>query len=104
MAVSQVTFSSTNVLRFLLFLAALYTLYFTKSLLIPLVLALLIALLLNPLVSFLKKWKIPRTVSSVLLLITSISGIVLLTSELMGPFQKWAQALPEYCQVSVTGL
>ncbi|MEZ5490475.1 MAG: AI-2E family transporter [Gammaproteobacteria bacterium] len=96
MAATRMTFTSTNVLRFLLVLATLYTLYFAKSLLIPLVLALLIALLLSPLVTLLKSAMVPRSISSVIVLVAVFGSITLLTIELAGPFQKWAQALPEF--------
>ena len=56
-------------LQGLLCLAVLYTLYFASTLLIPLVLALLLALPLYPLVHFLRRFYIPRAISGVLLLV-----------------------------------
>ena len=49
-----------KVLVALLFLAAIYTLYFASTLLIPLVLAALLALPLYPLVQYLRRFYIPR--------------------------------------------
>lgn len=85
----------TVALYCLLALAVLYTLYFARSLLIPVVVALLFSLLLSPLVNALKRFHIPRSVSAIVLL-TCIGGpIGLLGVELAEPAQKWAKRLPE---------
>lgn len=82
-------------LPWLLGLALLYTLYFARSLLMPMVVALLLALLLSPLVSVFKRFHVPRTISA-LILLTAIGGpVVLLGSELTEPARKWIQLLPE---------
>ena len=47
----------------LLTLALLYTLYFAKSLLMPILVALLFSLLLSPLVALFRRFYIPRTLS-----------------------------------------
>lgn len=79
----------------LLALALLYTLYFAKSLLMPLVVALLFALLLSPLVAVMKRLYVPRTLSA-LLLICAIGGpFTLLAIELAEPAHKWFKQLPE---------
>jgi len=79
----------------LLALALLYTLYFAKSLLMPIVVALLFSLLLSPLVTLFKRFYIPRTVSAILLL-TMIGGpVTLLAIELAVPAQKWLVQLPK---------
>ena len=79
----------------LLGLALLYTLYFARSLLMPVVVALLLALLLSPLVSIFKRFHVPRTISA-LILLTAIGGpVVLLAGELAEPAKKWIQLLPE---------
>ncbi|MFT6927975.1 MAG: putative PurR-regulated permease PerM [Psychromonas sp.] len=79
----------------LLALALLYTLYFAKSLLIPIVVALFFSLLLSPLVTLFKRFYIPRAVSAILLL-TMIGGpVTILAIELAGPSQKWLSELPQ---------
>lgn len=86
---------TNRILLWLLVLASLYTLNFASSLLIPIVVALLVALLLSPLVGILKRMHVPRTISA-LILITSIGGpLVLLGAELAEPAKKWVQLLPE---------
>tara|TARA_R110002110_G_scaffold110071_4_gene274490 strand:- start:116446 stop:117630 length:1185 start_codon:yes stop_codon:yes gene_type:complete len=86
---------SSQAFRCLLALALLYTVYFAQSLLKPLVVALLFALLLSPLVKLFKRFHIPRTISAVLLLSMIGGPLVLLASQLAEPAQRWAQAIPE---------
>ena len=85
----------TIMLYWLLALALLYTLYFAKSLLMPIVVALLFSLLLSPLVTIFKRFYIPRTISAMLLL-TLIGGpFTILAIELAEPSQKWLSQLPQ---------
>tara|TARA_R110002050_G_scaffold9504_2_gene33456 strand:+ start:30845 stop:32032 length:1188 start_codon:yes stop_codon:yes gene_type:complete len=79
----------------LLTLALLYTLYFAKSLLMPILVALLFSLLLSPLVALFRRFYIPRTLSAILLL-TMIGGpVTILAIELAIPAQKWLAQLPK---------
>lgn len=94
-AVAQRPAPNGQVLRWLLALALLYTLYFARSLLIPLVVALFVAALLGPLVNLLKRFHIPRSVSA-LVLLTCIGGpIGLLGVALAEPAQTWFGRLQE---------
>lgn len=79
----------------LLGLGLLYTLYFARTLLVPIVVALLLALLLSPLVALLKRLYIPRSISAVLILCAIGGPFTLLTMELAEPAQKWAKRIPE---------
>ncbi|MDU0353840.1 AI-2E family transporter [Paraglaciecola aquimarina] len=81
--------------NWLLLLAIIYTLYFAQSLIIPLVLAILIALLLNPLVTNLSKMHIPRAISSVVLLAMLTTPFTIIGVELIEPAQKWAKLIPK---------
>lgn len=85
----------TRVLRWLLALALLYTLYFAKTLLLPMVVALLFALLLSPLVGVFKRFHVPRTVSALILLMAIGVPLGLLGTQLAEPAKKWVQLLPE---------
>ncbi|MBA6413412.1 AI-2E family transporter [Parahaliea sp. F7430] len=87
--------ASQVVLYCLLALATLYTLYFAKTLLMPIVVALLFALLLSPLVALLKRFYIPRSVSAILLLACIGGPIAALGIGLAEPAEKWLQRLPE---------
>ncbi len=94
-AVAQRPAPNGQALRWLLALALLYTLYFARSLLIPLVVALFVAALLGPLVNLLKRFHIPRSVSA-LVLLTCIGGpIGLLGVALAEPAQTWFGRLQE---------
>lgn len=83
------------VTRWLLGLAVLYTLYFAQSLMLPLLFTGLIALLLSPMVTLLKTFHVPRSISSFLFLGLLIAPFTFLGIELAEPAQKWAQMLPK---------
>lgn len=87
--------SWSTALYALLFLAGMYTLYFAASLLIPIVLALLLALQLSPVVATLKRFYVPRAISAALLLIAIGGPFTLLGMELVEPAQKWIKRVPE---------
>jgi len=79
----------------LIVLALLYTLYFARLFLIPIVFALLLNFLLSPLIRLLGRFRIKPPFGAtivVLLLITAISGAVY---QLAGPAQGWAAIAPE---------
>jgi predicted PurR-regulated permease PerM len=82
-------------IKWILFLAVIYTLYFAQSLIIPLVLTILIALLLSPLVTLLKRIHVPRSISSIALLAMLITPFTLIGLELIEPAQKWAKLIPK---------
>lgn len=82
-------------IKWLLFFAVLYTLYFAQSLIIPLVLTILVALLLSPLVAMCKRVHIPRTISSLVLLSMLATPFALIGVELIEPAQKWAKLIPK---------
>lgn len=79
----------------LLALALLYTLYFAKSLLMPIVVAMLFSLLLSPMVALFKRFYVPRTLSAILLLAMIGGPVTVLVINLAEPAQKWGAQLPE---------
>ena len=85
----------TRGLYALLFLAVVYTLYFASSLLIPIVIALLLALQLSPVVTFLRRFYVPRAISAALLLVAIGGPFTILGMELVEPAQKWIERVPE---------
>ena len=87
--------TATRPLRWLLGLALLYTLYFAKTLLMPVVVAGLFTLLLGPVVAWLKSRHVPRTLSAVLLLCAIGGPFTLLAIELSEPAQRWVKQVPE---------
>lgn len=85
----------TRALSALLFLALVYTLYFASSLWIPIAIALLLALQLSPIVTFLQRFYVPRPVSAALLLVAIGGPFTLLGMQLVEPAQKWIERVPE---------
>ncbi len=78
----------------LLALAVFYTLYFAKTLFLPIVVAALFSLLLSPLVSLFKRFYIPRVLSALLFLAMIGGPFLLLGIQLAEPVQKWGQRIP----------
>lgn len=76
-------------------LALFYTLYFARSILLPVALALFFSFLLRPLVRLLKSVRVPEYVSAALILIAILAvagfGIV----NLSGPALEWVDKAPE---------
>lgn len=76
-------------------LAVFYTMYFAKSLLIPIVLALLFNLLLAPIVRALRSYlRVPEGLGAALVLLALIGGIGAAFYGLSGPAALWLDELP----------
>nr|WP_240732656.1 MULTISPECIES: AI-2E family transporter [Dyella] len=82
------------VLNILAALALLYTVTLAKALLIPLLLAAFIGLALNPIVATGARWRIPRWLSAVVLMVALISGIVAGIASLSQPALEWFHQAP----------
>lgn len=82
-------------IKCLLALAILYTLYFAQTLILLILFTALIALLLSPWVSLLKRLYIPRALSAVILLTLLVMPFSFLVVELAEPIQKWAKLVPK---------
>ena len=82
-------------LYWLLALAVMYTMYFAKTLFLPVVVAALFALLLSPLVGVFKRFHVPRVLSALLLLALIGVPFTLLGVQLAEPAEKWATRIPE---------
>jgi len=76
-------------------LASFYTLYFCRSLLLPLVLAVLLSLLLSPVVRGLKRLHIPEPLGAGLVLLTVLGSVGFGIYELSGPAVDWMQRAPQ---------
>ena len=84
-------------------IAGLYAVYFIGRLVIPFIIAFLIALVLNPIVEFLEmKTKLPRAyavIVAILLVTGVISGIIaLLVNEIVQGFAYMSSVMPEHYQ------
>ncbi len=79
----------------LMVLAVLYTLYFARALVLPVVLALLLALLLTPIVRFFdRKLHLPPAVGAGVVLLSLLASIALAIVFAVQPAASWIQALP----------
>ena len=78
----------------LFLLAVFYTIYFVRSLLLPLVLALLLSYLLRPIVRGLARIKIPPLVGAALLLLTLVGALGYGASFLTAPAAGWIEKAP----------
>lgn len=78
----------------LFLLALFYTMFFLRSLLLPIVLALLLSYLLRPIVRGLAKIKIPTHLGSALLLLSLVGAIGYGASFLAAPAAGWLEKAP----------
>jgi len=79
----------------LFILAVFYTIYFMRSILLPIVLALLLSYLFRPVVRGLAKLKIPLSVSAAFILIALLALVGYGISALATPAVGWLQKAPE---------
>lgn len=82
-------------LPYLAILATLYTIYFAKFILLPIVMAAFFALFTSPLVSRLEKLYLPRSLSTVIVLSGVISALTLVAMLFTNPAQHWWDKLPD---------
>jgi len=91
--------SDTRLIRSLLIglfvLAAVYALYFARDFFMPVVLAFLLALMLTPIVRFLKKRGVPEALSATLLMLMSVLALASAGYFLSGPIAQLANDAPE---------
>lgn len=78
----------------ILFLMVMYTLYFAASLVIPIVLALLLNLVFAPVVKCLDKFRIPRTLSALLVMLSVAAIMVAGLYALAAPASDWMKKAP----------
>ncbi|GAA0852085.1 AI-2E family transporter [Aliiglaciecola litoralis] len=86
---------AVRLLSVLVGLATLYTFYYAQTLLVPAVFSVLVALLLSPLVSRLETVHVPRTISSIVLLMLLVMPFSFLGAELSEPIQRWMKLIPQ---------
>jgi predicted PurR-regulated permease PerM len=76
-------------------LALLYTAFAARAFLVPLVLALLLAFLFNPVVRGLERLRLPRSVSAAAIVLAVVGTIALGGYSLSGPAAAWIARAPE---------
>ena len=76
-------------------LALLAAVYVAAEIVLPLVLAVVLKLLLQPVMRLLERWHVPRILAALLLISAVFGTIVGLGAALAGPASTWAAKLPE---------
>lgn len=79
----------------LFILALFYTLYLASSFVLPIVMAILFALLLKPVVRLLHRLHIPDTFGALLVLSSFIGALILIASLLFEPAVAWIETAPQ---------
>ncbi|MFZ0389791.1 MAG: AI-2E family transporter [Calditrichia bacterium] len=79
----------------LLLISIFYTLYFAKSFFMPIVLAVLLSWMLQPVVRILKRFHIPDALGGALILLMVAVLLGYSVFKLSGPASKWAQSVPQ---------
>jgi predicted PurR-regulated permease PerM len=76
-------------------LGALAAIYVASSIILPVVLAFVLKLILQPAVGVLERMRVPRAIGALLPILLVIGGLVGLVAALSGPAATWAKRLPE---------
>lgn len=82
-------------LQTLAVLAILYTAYLCRSILFPIILALVINLVLKPLVLRLSRWRIPEALGAAVILTGAVGVFAVIGVTLWNPAVSWIQSAPE---------
>lgn len=82
----------------LLLLAIGYTLWFARPVLLPVTVAVLLKLLLNPLVRVLSQRRIPEPVGAALVLLVFLALLAIGAAQLLAPAKAWIDALPQHME------
>jgi predicted PurR-regulated permease PerM len=79
----------------LLVLAIIATLYLAKTLLLPIVSALVLGTMLSPAASFMQRRHIPRPLGAVVIVLGTFSAFALIIGLISAPLLEWTSRLPE---------
>ena len=75
-------------------IAALYAFRFARPFLVPIVLAVLFALLLSPVVGWLRKFRLPEPIGAALVMVVLLSGLGIGVNLLAAPASDWLDKAP----------
>lgn len=78
----------------LFLLALLATIHFTRGLLLPIAIGTILALILEPLVWFLRRLRIPRAIAAALVVLGAIGAVSGLATRVYEPAREWMTTLP----------
>ena len=85
----------STAITILALLALLYTLYFARDFLIPIVYAVMLNFLLSPVIRALARIRIPPPLSAAVLVLALLAALGGATYGLAGPAQRWATTAPQ---------
>ncbi len=92
----DVVASATNVaLKGLFVLALFYTFYFARSVILPVVLAMLLALILYPAVRVLKRCALPEPVGAAVVVLATLAVLAFGVYRLFEPASEWVSKMPQ---------
>lgn len=86
--------TGTTAIRGIFVLGLFATLYVARGFFLPLVLAILSALLLRPLVRTLRRWGLPEPIGAALIILLFLAGVGAATYQLSGPAAEWLERAP----------
>ena len=76
-------------------LAVAFTLWAAQDLILPVLLAMFLALIGNPIIRLLRRARLPRFLAALLVLVIGIAGTVLLAQQLVQPAGEWIRGVPQ---------
>jgi predicted PurR-regulated permease PerM len=79
----------------LLIICIVAVLWAAKAFFLPVVLAFVVGTMLSPLASFLERFRIPRALGAVLIVVTVGAGAALMVGLISAPLMEWSTRLPE---------
>lgn len=81
-------------------IAVIYTVYFGRAMLMPIMFAIVLALLLRPIVRRGRRWRIPEGISAAVLLIGIVVTLILGVMTLIEPAKEWIDQAPTHLQAA----
>ena len=96
MARSETTLRQSRAITLLCGVAVIAALYFSREILLPFALAVLLSFLLAPFVTRLERWKFPRVAAVLLVVTLSFASLGILSSAIVRQLYDLAYRLPDY--------
>ncbi|WJR77667.1 AI-2E family transporter [Bradyrhizobium sp. NP1] len=79
----------------LLIISIIAVLYFAKAFFLPVVLAFVVGTMLSPVASFLERYRIPRSIAALAVVITVAAGAAFMVALISSTLMEWSTRLPE---------
>lgn len=79
----------------LLLIAIAAVLYLGRAFFLPVVMAFVIGTMLSPAASFLERWRVPRSVAAVLIVVAGTAVVAFVVALIASPVMEWRTHLPE---------